>query len=288
MAEWGPFDALDNLSPEELRQRLRSLQAIIDARADPDRHRPRPRLPVHLRQPRARRAAGRAGRRQHLADAAGRRTRHCTASSATAATSRSDELPMQYAIAHRTAVSNEIEIVRADGSVLYVQNDVEPLYDTHGEIYGCVSVVRRPHRAQARRDRAARGRSPQGRIPRHARRTSCATRSRRFATRSRCMRLARGDRELDRAGARDDGAAGRAAGAADRRPARRRRASRRTRSSCGASASTCAPVLQSAVETDAAARSTRRRTRSRVDLPERADLGRRRSRRGSRRCSRTC
>src|SRR5678816_1187020 len=50
------------------------------------------------------------------------------------------ELPMQYAIAHRTAVSNEIDIVRTDGSVLYVQNDVEPLYDTHGEIYGCVSV----------------------------------------------------------------------------------------------------------------------------------------------------
>ena len=30
MAEWGPFDVLDNLSPEDLRQRLRSLQAIID------------------------------------------------------------------------------------------------------------------------------------------------------------------------------------------------------------------------------------------------------------------
>jgi CheY-like chemotaxis protein len=51
-----------------------------------------------------------------------------------------DELPMQYAIAHRIAVSNEIEIIRDDGSVLYVQNDVEPLYDTHGDIYGCVSV----------------------------------------------------------------------------------------------------------------------------------------------------
>jgi signal transduction histidine kinase len=47
---------------------------------------------------------------------------------------------MQYAIAHRASVSNEIEIVRADGSVLYVQNDVEPLFDSHGEIYGCVSV----------------------------------------------------------------------------------------------------------------------------------------------------
>jgi PAS domain S-box-containing protein len=50
------------------------------------------------------------------------------------------DLPMQYAIRHRTAVSNEIEIVRADNSVLYVQNDVEPLYDSQGRIYGCVSV----------------------------------------------------------------------------------------------------------------------------------------------------
>jgi PAS domain S-box-containing protein len=51
-----------------------------------------------------------------------------------------NELPMQYAIAHRSAVSNEIEIRRADGTVVYVQNDVEPLYDLHGQIYGCVSV----------------------------------------------------------------------------------------------------------------------------------------------------
>src|SRR4029453_13003343 len=49
-------------------------------------------------------------------------------------------LPSEYAIAQRTFVSNEIEIVRADGSVVYVQNDVQPLFDTHGEIYGCVSV----------------------------------------------------------------------------------------------------------------------------------------------------
>src|SRR5687768_9656325 len=50
------------------------------------------------------------------------------------------ELPMQYAIAHRTHLANDIEIVRADGSVLFVQNDVEPLYDRHGSICGCVSV----------------------------------------------------------------------------------------------------------------------------------------------------
>ncbi len=50
------------------------------------------------------------------------------------------ELPMQYAVAHRTHVANDIEIVRADGSVVYVQNDVEPLYDRHGNVCGCVSV----------------------------------------------------------------------------------------------------------------------------------------------------
>jgi signal transduction histidine kinase len=52
-----------------------------------------------------------------------------------------EELPMQYAIAHRTSVSNEIAMVRPDGAVIYVQNDVEPLYDGHGNIYGCISVL---------------------------------------------------------------------------------------------------------------------------------------------------
>jgi signal transduction histidine kinase len=51
-----------------------------------------------------------------------------------------DELPMQYAIAHRSHVTNDIEIVRSDGSIVYVQNDVEPLYDAHGQVCGCVSV----------------------------------------------------------------------------------------------------------------------------------------------------
>jgi len=53
----------------------------------------------------------------------------------------STELPMQYAIANRTHVRNDIEIVRRDGTVLYVQNDVEPLYDGAGHVIGCVSVV---------------------------------------------------------------------------------------------------------------------------------------------------
>jgi PAS domain S-box-containing protein len=51
-----------------------------------------------------------------------------------------EDLPMQYAIAHRMRVSNVIEIVRADGSVVHVQNDVEPLYDRDGTVCGCVSV----------------------------------------------------------------------------------------------------------------------------------------------------
>jgi PAS domain S-box-containing protein len=50
------------------------------------------------------------------------------------------DLPMQYAIANRTHVTNDIEIVRADGMVVFVQNDVEPLYDGRGNVYGCVSV----------------------------------------------------------------------------------------------------------------------------------------------------
>lgn len=50
------------------------------------------------------------------------------------------ELPMQYAVAHRRHVTNDIEIIRPDGSVAYVQNDVEPLYDRDGRVCGCVSV----------------------------------------------------------------------------------------------------------------------------------------------------
>ncbi len=71
-----------------------------------------------------------------------------------------DELPMQYAIAHRTRVTNDIEIVRSDGRVVYVQNDVEPLYDLKGVVYGCVSVcvdvTERRHAEQVLRDAARR------------------------------------------------------------------------------------------------------------------------------------
>ena len=51
-----------------------------------------------------------------------------------------DDLPMQYAIAHRTHIRNEIEILRTDGTRVYVQNDVEPIYDATGHACGCISV----------------------------------------------------------------------------------------------------------------------------------------------------
>jgi PAS domain S-box-containing protein len=50
------------------------------------------------------------------------------------------ELPMQYAIAHRTPIRKTVEILRGDGAVRYLQNDAEPLYDADGTAIGCVSV----------------------------------------------------------------------------------------------------------------------------------------------------
>ena len=140
MAEWGPFDVLDNLSPEELRQRLRSLQAIIERAPIPIAiaHDPECRF-IFANSALASLIGVPKDANISLTPPVGEKSRYRIQRGGK--NIAPDELPMQYAIAHRTAVSNEIEIVRADGSVLYVQNDVEPLYDTHGQIYGCVSVV---------------------------------------------------------------------------------------------------------------------------------------------------
>jgi signal transduction histidine kinase len=134
-----PFEALDEASPEELKQRLRSLQALIERAPVPIAiaHDPECRfisanralatllrLPpdanISLTPPPGAEPPYRIQQEGH--DVPG------------------PDLPMQYAIAHRTAFSNEIDLVCADGTVVSVQNDVEPLYDTNGEIYGCVSV----------------------------------------------------------------------------------------------------------------------------------------------------
>src|SRR3954467_11818961 len=50
------------------------------------------------------------------------------------------ELPMQYAVAQRTHVTNDIEIVRPNGTIVYGQNDVEPFYAREGAVWGWVRV----------------------------------------------------------------------------------------------------------------------------------------------------
>ena len=139
MADTPRFDAINDLDVDELRQRLRSLQALIATA-------PVPIAIAHDAECRfisANRALSRllgveAGSNISMNVAPGtappyriQRGGHDVAE---------DELPMQAAIAQRTFISNDIEIVRRDGTVAYVQNDVEPLFDTHGQVYGCVSV----------------------------------------------------------------------------------------------------------------------------------------------------
>lgn len=135
----GPFGDVDRASPEELRQHLRSLHALIHSAP----------VPIAIaHDPECRSISA------NLALAALLRLPATANISLTPPPGESppyriqrdgqdipsDELPMQYAIAHRARVTNEIEIVRADGSIVYVQNDVEPLFDTQGHVYGCVSV----------------------------------------------------------------------------------------------------------------------------------------------------
>ena len=135
----GPFDPLDGLSREELRQRLQSLQALL-AQA------PVPIAIAHDPGCRYISANHALAALLGVADSSNVSLTPAGSDRPPYRIQRSGqdlprgELPMQYAIAHRTFVSNEIEIVRADGTVVYVQNDVQPLFDTHGEIYGCVSV----------------------------------------------------------------------------------------------------------------------------------------------------
>jgi signal transduction histidine kinase/CheY-like chemotaxis protein len=137
--EPGPFDALDALDVDELRQRLHSLQTVIARAPVPIAiaHDPECRfisgnraLATLLGLPGDANFSLTPGPSEHPLYRIQRDGRDLLP----------DELPMQHAIAHRCSCSNEIDIVRADGTVLHVQNDVEPLFDLHGRIYGCVSV----------------------------------------------------------------------------------------------------------------------------------------------------
>ena len=133
-----PFDAINDLTAEELRQRLLSLQAIIATAPvpiaiahDPACH--------YITANRALAALLHVPPEANISMTppdeapAYRIQRH-------GRDLRESELPMQMAIAQRVPISNDIEIVRSDGSVAYVQNDVQPLFDTQGEVYGCISV----------------------------------------------------------------------------------------------------------------------------------------------------
>jgi signal transduction histidine kinase/CheY-like chemotaxis protein len=139
MHDAGPFDALDGLSADELRQRLQSLQALI-ARA------PVPIAIAHDPDCRFISANHALAALLQLPDDVNFSMTPASGGDPPYRIQRDGrdipaaELPMQYAIAHHTRVSNEIELVRSDGTVLYVQNDVEPLCDTQGRPYGCVSV----------------------------------------------------------------------------------------------------------------------------------------------------
>ena len=139
MTEWGPFDALDSLGPEELRQRLRALQAVIERAPIPIAiaHDPECRF-IFANRALATLIGVPKDANISLTPPPGQQPAYRIQRGGQDIPS--DELPMQYAVAHRMPVSNEIEIVRADNTVIYVQNDVEPLYDTAGNIYGCVSV----------------------------------------------------------------------------------------------------------------------------------------------------
>ena len=139
MPDTSRFEAIDHLTPDELRQRLRSLQALIASAP----------VPIAIaHDPDCRFISANLALATLLGVPLGRNISMTPADGSpppyriqrNGKDLPENELPMQLAIAHRASISNDIEILRSDGTVAYVQNDVEPLYDTRGEVYGCVSV----------------------------------------------------------------------------------------------------------------------------------------------------
>ena len=137
--EADPLGPIDGLSRDELRQRLQSLQSLIKQAPVPIAiaHDPNCRF-ISANRALAALLGVPLGANVSLTPAGEERPLYRIQRNGQDIPA--GELPMQWAIAHRTSLSNEIEIARADGTVVYVQNDVQPLFDTHGEIYGCVSV----------------------------------------------------------------------------------------------------------------------------------------------------
>ena len=138
MSDTSGFDAIDDLTADELRQRLRSLQALIASAP----------VPIAIAHDRSCQfISANLALATLLGVPLGTNISMTPPDASPAYRIQRDgedlpesELPMQQAIAQRASIRNDIEIVRHDGSVAYVQNDVEPLYDTQGNVYGCVSV----------------------------------------------------------------------------------------------------------------------------------------------------
>ena len=220
MPDTSRFDAIDDLTADELRQRLRTLQALIASAP----------VPIAIaHDPSCRFISANLALATLLGVPLGSNISMTPADGSPppyriqrgGKDLPEDELPMQLAIAQRASISNDIEIVRSDGSVAYVQNDVEPLYDTHGEVYGCVSVCvdlteqklaeRALLEADRRKDEFLATLSHELRNPLAPLRSALEV-----------MRLARDKPEVVEKARVDHGAAADAAGAADRRSARRR------------------------------------------------------------------
>ena len=135
----GPFDSLDNLSPDELRRRLEVLRSVLDQAP----------VPIAIAHDAECRFVSGNRAATALLHSPPDANISLTPPPGTVPSYRiqragkdipAEDLPMQYAIAHRMHVRNEIEIERADGTRVYVQNDVEPVYDAHGDVCGCISV----------------------------------------------------------------------------------------------------------------------------------------------------
>jgi PAS domain S-box-containing protein len=136
--ELGAFDSLEDASQEELRARLHAL-ALLLARA------PVPIAVAH--DPECRFVSANPALTRLLGVPQGTNISLTPPAGTPPYRIRRDgqelpaeELPMQYAMRHKTSLRNEIEIERPDGTVVYVQNDVEPLYDEAGAVTGCISV----------------------------------------------------------------------------------------------------------------------------------------------------
>ena len=134
-----PFDTLEHASPDELRARLHSLAVLLARAPVPIAVAHDPECRVVSANPALIRLLGvPEGANVSLTPPPGHPAPYRIRRQGRELPP--EELPMQYAIAHRTSVRNEIEIERPDGTIVYVQNDVEPLYDESGAVTGCVSV----------------------------------------------------------------------------------------------------------------------------------------------------